>query len=152
MNGNVSDKRNGLATEKDIDPRHGLFEDQDSSSSAPTAEDELLRTYPAEAGNYGGVEVDSYTVASAAANEQLADDIAYAEGPTPGDYARQREGGDYAVETPRGEERVPGIVNSKAELDITDGTPVDPAAPPDEFHGTDLLNGAGGSPLKEETR
>lgn len=28
-------------------------------------------------------------------------------------------------------------------------TPVDPAAPPDEFHGTDLLNGAGNEPEKE---
>lgn len=26
---------------------------------------------------------------------------------------------------------------------VTDGSPADPASPPDGFHGTDLLNGAG---------
>ncbi|OXM15459.1 hypothetical protein [Paenibacillus herberti] len=150
MNSNQPDKRNGLATEKDIDPRHGLFEDQPQGSKVPSAEDELLRTYPSGEGTYGGVKVDSYTVASSAANEQLADDVAYAEAPTPGEYARQREGGDYAVETPRGEEPLPGSLNADAELELTEGTPVDPVSPPDEFHGTDLLNGVGSAPEEED--
>ncbi|QJC52818.1 hypothetical protein HGI30_15410 [Paenibacillus albicereus] len=159
-----NDHDKGLATEKDIDPRHGLFEDQPEGSRVPSAEEELLRTYPSGEGTYGGVQVDRYTVASSEANERLADDIAYAEGPDPGDYARQRDGGDYAVETPVGESPVPGAglaeadlgldrttskPSADAELDLTDGTPVDPVAPPDEFHGTDLLNGVGSAPQEE---
>ncbi|QGG57196.1 hypothetical protein [Paenibacillus sp. B01] len=159
-----NDNDHGLSTEKDIDPRHGLFEDQAEGSRVPSAEEELLRTYPSGEGTYGGVQVDRYTIASAEANERLADDIAYAEGPDPGDYARQREGGDYAVETPVGDSPAPAPTSveadaepgraaarpsSDAELDLTEGTPVDPVAPPDEFHGTDLLNGVGSAPQEE---
>ena len=42
-------------------------------------------------------------------------------------------------------------LNSVPDADEYAGrpTPVDPAAPPDEFHGTDLLNGAGNEMEKE---
>ncbi|MBW7457399.1 hypothetical protein ACFOLF_18840 [Paenibacillus sepulcri] len=38
---------------------------------------------------------------------------------------------------------------AEAEADV-DSTPVDPAAPQEEFHGTDLLNGVGNEPEEEE--
>jgi len=38
---------------------------------------------------------------------------------------------------------------SEAEANVDD-SPVDPAAPPEEFHGTDLLNGVGNKPEEED--
>ncbi|KKC47229.1 hypothetical protein VE23_08805 [Paenibacillus sp. D9] len=139
--------KEGLATEKDIDPRFGLFEDQREGSRVQGAEEELLRTYPSGEGTYGTVQVDSYTVSSSQANAALADDVDGAEAPSPDQYAKQRDGGDYAEEVPVGVR----TVNADPDLlDLADDTPVDPAAPPDEFHGTDLLNGVGAHPEEED--
>jgi hypothetical protein len=33
--------------------------------------------------------------------------------------------------------------------DISENSPIDPASPPDEFHGTDLINGVGNDPEDE---
>ncbi|AJY76128.1 hypothetical protein [Paenibacillus beijingensis] len=36
-----------------------------------------------------------------------------------------------------------GVVTDPDLAELAEDTPIDPAAPPEEFHGTDLLNGAG---------
>ncbi|MCF2943707.1 hypothetical protein [Paenibacillus tarimensis] len=43
-----NENRHSLATERDIDPEFGLFEDNRVSQAVPDAEEELLSSYPEE--------------------------------------------------------------------------------------------------------
>lgn len=44
-----------------------------------------------------------------------------------------------------------GAVTDPDLTELADDTPVDPAAPPEQFHGTDLLNGAGSEPEDDKS-
>lgn len=94
-----------LATEKDIDPKFGLFTEEAAEGAVQEADDLLLEQYP-----------------SADAEEARL----RSEGPAEGEL-----------------EDVPDAD------EISANSQVDEAAPAEEFHGTDLLNGVGNHPEEE---
>jgi len=93
-----------LVTERDIDPKFGMFSDRKEAEAVPTAEQELLETYA-----------------------------------QPSMLSEQDTNAAEAGE-------LPDIPDAD---EISANSPVDPAAPPDQFHGTDLLNGVGNDPEEE---
>ncbi|MCA0756183.1 hypothetical protein KP806_14095 [Paenibacillus sp. N4] len=94
-----------LATEKDIDPKFGLFTEETAEGAVQEADDLLLEKYP-----------------SADAEETRLRNEGWAEGEL---------------------EDVPDAD------DLSANSEVDAAAPEEEFHGTDLLNGVGKHPEEE---
>jgi hypothetical protein len=95
-----AERRQSLATERDIDPEFGMFTEDIAGYSVPDAEHKLTAMVP-----------DDEAITSA------------------------EEDGSF-----------PDIPDADA---VSEESPVDPASPPEQFHGTDLLNGVGAHPEEE---
>jgi hypothetical protein len=80
-------------------------------------------------------------------------DILDAFGDPDGEFAEEpgarptRGGADGNARAATNDGPFPDIPDADA---LAAGSPVDPASPPDGFHGTDLLNGAGGMAEEDE--
>jgi hypothetical protein len=108
-----------LVTERDIDPAFGLFADEGQEGAVRDATDQLLERYP-----YGDVHESHIPYAIDAEIEADAE-------------------ADSAEEI---SEELAAVPDADA---VAKNSPVDPASPSDEFHGTDLLNGVGNHPEEE---
>ncbi|MBD2868244.1 hypothetical protein [Paenibacillus arenilitoris] len=114
-------KPESLATERDIDPEFGLFTEEAGEGAVPDAE-ELLTA------------------------QQRRPDARVHEGHVPEALEAGTGQGDE-VDTP---EEISEELASVPDADaVARNSPVDPASPGDEFHGTDLLNGVGNHPEEE---
>lgn len=108
-----------LVTEKDIDPAFGLFADEGQEGAKQDTSEQLLERYP-----YGDVH-----------RSHVPDEI---------DFGTEA---DNEVDTAEEiSEELAAVPDADA---IAKNSPVDPASPADEFHGTDLLNGVGKHPEEE---
>lgn len=108
-----------LVTEKDIDPAFGLFSDEGQEGAVRDASEQLLERYP-----YGDV-TESHIPEAIDAGIEADTEV------------------DSAEEI---SEELAAVPDADA---IAKDSPVDPASPADEFHGTDLLNGVGKHPEEE---
>ncbi|WP_138753843.1 hypothetical protein [Paenibacillus sinopodophylli] len=108
-----------LATERDIDPAFGLFTEEANADAVPAADERLANQYP-----QGDTHVHESHI------PDTLDMNSYSEV-------------DTAEEISEELAAVPD-----ADM-IAKDSPVDPASPGEEFHGTDLLNGVGNHPEEE---
>jgi hypothetical protein len=112
---------NSLVTEKDIDPSFGLFTEEAQGGAVSDATELLQKQYPQH-------------------NERVH------ESHIP-DGIEARDESNSEVDTAEEiSEELAAVPDADA---IAQGSPVDPASPGEEFHGTDLLNGVGNHPEDE---
>ena len=124
--GEADGARGSLATERDIDPAFGMFEDGLGQGTTGAAE-RLRAMYPTGAALGIGDDEEAFGDASVADDADDADMSALSSEAEPGEF--------------------PDVPDADA---ISANSPVDPASPPDQFHGTDLLNGVGLFPEEED--
>ncbi|WP_036717288.1 hypothetical protein [Paenibacillus harenae] len=110
-----------LVTERDIDPEFGLFTQDVLGGGVRNAVDQLKEKYP---------EHDVARVHESHVPEALEAGVGDSEADTPEEIS----------------EELAAVPDADA---VASNSPVDPASPGDEFHGTDLLNGVGNHPEEE---
>lgn len=114
-------KLNSLVTEKDIDPKFGLFTEEAGEGAVSDASELLFRQHPHENAHVH----ESHIPAALETRDEL----------------------DLEVDTA---EEISKELAAVPDADaIAMGSPIDPASPGEEFHGTDLLNGVGNHPGDE---
>ncbi|MDQ8734175.1 hypothetical protein [Paenibacillus sp. LHD-38] len=112
---------NSLVTEKDIDPTFGLFTEETREGAVSDASELLAKQHPRENAHVH----ESHIPAAIEAYDELDSEV------------------DTAEEISEELAAVPD-----ADV-IAKDSPIDPASPGEEFHGTDLLNGVGNHPEDE---
>ncbi|WP_169084326.1 hypothetical protein [Paenibacillus sp. PL91] len=113
---------NNLVTEKDIDPSFGLFTEEVQGGVVSDASELLQKQHPHENAHVH----ESHIPAAIASGDELSYDEV-----------------DTAEEI---SEELAAVPDADA---VAKGSPIDPASPSEEFHGTDLLNGVGNHPEDE---
>ncbi|HTG71597.1 MAG TPA: hypothetical protein VL921_20225 [Candidatus Udaeobacter sp.] len=112
---------NSLVTEKDIDPEFGLFTEEARDGAVYDAASLLQKQHPDENEHVH----ESHIPAALEAGDELDMEA------------------DTAEEI---SEELAAVPDADA---LAKGSPIDPASPGEEFHGTDLLNGVGNHPEEE---